>query len=47
MIIQWIESTHNKRRQHSLSKLTLAEHETDMDWVLFPVFYWVTGVALV
>jgi hypothetical protein len=19
----------------------------DMDWVLFPVFYWVTGVALV
>ena len=20
---------------------------SDMDWVLFPVFYWVTGVALV
>jgi hypothetical protein len=25
----------------------LMSDRRDMDWVLFPVFYWVTGVALV
>ena len=28
-------------------QLAALADQTDMDWVLFPVFYWVTGVALV
>ena len=30
-----------------LSYMAAAGSAFDMDWVLFPVFYWVTGVALV